>query len=117
MMIKVILIIFSTNKGLSRERQTFVLGRMEAASPVSPVFGGRKYTVMSFSTLSDAKRDTDGASHRFLKAKELEVLIACDMQFWLPGRLSADCVVVNKKNEQAHPFGTWEKGANSIHPK
>lgn len=38
-MIKAWLITFSTDKGLSRERQTFVLGRMEAESPVSPIFG------------------------------------------------------------------------------
>ena len=73
MMIKAWLIILSTDKGLSRERQTSVLGRMEAASPVSPIFGGRKYTVMSSSMLSDGKRDMDGASHRFLKPKELVV--------------------------------------------
>lgn len=45
---------------------------MEAALPASPIFGGRKYTVMSFSTLSDAKCDMDRASQRFLKAKELK---------------------------------------------
>lgn len=71
MMIKACLIIFSTDKGLSRERQTFDSGRMEAASPVSPIFGGRKHTAMSFSALSETKHDMDGASHRFEKAKAL----------------------------------------------
>lgn len=72
-MIKAWLIIFSMNKGLSRERQTFVLGRMEAASHVSLIFGGRKWNVLNFCVLSDAKCDMDGASHRFLKAKEPDI--------------------------------------------
>lgn len=84
-MLKAWLIIFSTGKGLSRERQTFVPGRTEAASPVSPNFRGRKYTAMSFSTLSDAKRDRDGGSHRFLKPKELAVRLPAKRRFGSQG--------------------------------
>lgn len=52
---------------------------------------------MSFSALSDAERDRDGASHRFLKRKRAGSQIACEMQILILGRLSADCVVVGKK--------------------
>lgn len=84
-MIKAWLIIFSTDKGLSRERQAFVLGRTETASPVSPNFRGRKSTATSFSMLSDAKRDRDGGSHRFLKPNELAVRLPAKRRFGSQG--------------------------------
>lgn len=59
MMRKASLIIFSTDKGLSRERQTFVLGMMDAALSVSPIFRRTKRTVISFFMLSDPKHDMD----------------------------------------------------------
>lgn len=42
---------------------------------LAPFSGGfrSKYTVVSSSPLSNAERDRNGASHRFLKPKELVV--------------------------------------------